>query len=367
MATARTSRARTKSSCASSPTRCRRCSLTSTRAPVTCGATRAIAAGSATRPRRCRGRHVQRGARRGGVGAAPAVRRARARRARRSRSRAGSTTRTARPATFAPPTSRTGIREDGSAASSSCPTTSARSGPPSGRCAGASTCWNARSRPRTSAAGRWRWPTATASPQGTVRWSDETFRMFGYEPGAFAVTHASFFEYIHPEDRERDARRLAADRSSAASRSRTNSASCGRDGTVRTMHTWTDFERDAAGKPIRMVGTCQDVTERKRAEQELREADRRKDEFLAMLSHELRNPLAPILNAIEIIERAGPERAGAALDVPGGHRAAGPAHEAAARRSAGRLARQPGQDRAAQAAASSWRRCCCRRWRSAAR
>ena len=74
------------------------------------------------------------------------------------------------------------------------------------------------------------------------------------------------------------------------------------------MHTWTMFESDANGRPIRMIGTCQDVTERKRAERELVEADRRKDEFLAMLSHELRNPLAPILNAIEIIERAGPDQ-----------------------------------------------------------
>jgi PAS domain S-box-containing protein len=44
-----------------------------------------------------------------------------------------------------------------------------------------------------------------------------------------------------------------------------------------------------------------DVTERRRAEQALREADRRKDEFLAMLAHELRNPLAPIRNAVQIM------------------------------------------------------------------
>jgi PAS domain S-box-containing protein len=46
-------------------------------------------------------------------------------------------------------------------------------------------------------------------------------------------------------------------------------------------------------------GVAFDITEMKRAEQALREADRRKDEFLAMLAHELRNPLAPIRNAVQ--------------------------------------------------------------------
>jgi CheY-like chemotaxis protein/two-component sensor histidine kinase len=50
----------------------------------------------------------------------------------------------------------------------------------------------------------------------------------------------------------------------------------------------------------------QDVTEWRRAEERLREADRRKDEFLAMLSHELRNPLAPIRNALYILDRTDP-------------------------------------------------------------
>jgi len=49
-----------------------------------------------------------------------------------------------------------------------------------------------------------------------------------------------------------------------------------------------------------------DVTERMAAEQRLREADRRKDEFLAMLAHELRNPLAPIRNAAELLRRLDP-------------------------------------------------------------
>ena len=46
-----------------------------------------------------------------------------------------------------------------------------------------------------------------------------------------------------------------------------------------------------------------DITERKRAESALRDADRRKDEFLAILAHELRNPLAPIQNAVSIFNK----------------------------------------------------------------
>ncbi len=51
----------------------------------------------------------------------------------------------------------------------------------------------------------------------------------------------------------------------------------------------------------RMLGIISDVTERKLAEQALRDADRNKDEFLATLAHELRNPLAPIRNALALL------------------------------------------------------------------
>ncbi len=53
------------------------------------------------------------------------------------------------------------------------------------------------------------------------------------------------------------------------------------------------------------LASLRDITERKRAEEALREADRRKDEFLAMLAHELRNPLAAIGNAVELARRSG--------------------------------------------------------------
>ncbi|MCA9233983.1 MAG: PAS domain S-box protein [Planctomycetales bacterium] len=61
--------------------------------------------------------------------------------------------------------------------------------------------------------------------------------------------------------------------------------------------------RDSQGNVTRWLGTNTDVTEQRETEQALKDADRRKDEFLAMLAHELRNPLAPIRNGLELLAR----------------------------------------------------------------
>jgi PAS domain S-box-containing protein len=81
------------------------------------------------------------------------------------------------------------------------------------------------------------------------------------------------------------------------------------DGTV--VHARNDVEPlyDADGQVCGCVSVCVDITESRRVEEVLREADRRKDEFLATLSHELRNPLAPIRNALAILRRSGSDQA----------------------------------------------------------
>jgi signal transduction histidine kinase len=69
---------------------------------------------------------------------------------------------------------------------------------------------------------------------------------------------------------------------------------------------WMVFAGAALGDGT-VVEYCIDVSDRKRAEEQLKEANRRKDEFLAMLAHELRNPLAPLRNALQILALRGGE------------------------------------------------------------
>jgi PAS domain S-box-containing protein len=73
---------------------------------------------------------------------------------------------------------------------------------------------------------------------------------------------------------------------------------------------------DAAGRVVGLTGAAADVTQQKQLQEQLQrraaqlaETDRRKDEFLAMLAHELRNPLAPIRNALEILKMRGADEA----------------------------------------------------------
>jgi len=61
----------------------------------------------------------------------------------------------------------------------------------------------------------------------------------------------------------------------------------------------------ADGEVEAIAGTTRDVTERKAMEEDLRDADRKKDDFIAMLAHELRNPLAPLRNGLQVMRLAG--------------------------------------------------------------
>jgi PAS domain S-box-containing protein len=103
----------------------------------------------------------------------------------------------------------------------------------------------------------------------------------------------------HPDDQER-AGRIFLEANAARTFFRTEYRLRTADGAFRWAvdlgRPWFAEDGEYAG----MVGVVFDIDDRKRAEQALEEASRRKDQFLATLAHELRNPLAPISNALQV-------------------------------------------------------------------
>ena len=113
--------------------------------------------------------------------------------------------------------------------------------------------------------------------------------------------------------------------------------------------------RNERGEVAAWCGINLDISDLKAAEARLRESDRRKDEFLAMLAHELRNPLAPIRNALQAPGARGGGRRGDGASA-GDHRAPAPSARASRRRPARRLPYQPWARSSCARRVSSWPR-----------
>jgi PAS domain S-box-containing protein len=153
--------------------------------------------------------------------------------------------------------------------------------------------------------GVWDWQAST----GGIWWSDSMWTIYGAKPVPPVEVEDLWRSTLHPEDRPRVEEELSVLLADGAKTSlRDEFRILWPSGEVRWVEFIARLERDGAGHPLRMLGVNADITERKRLEENLRhvaeelsESDRRKDQFLAMLAHELRNPLAPIRNAVEIL------------------------------------------------------------------
>jgi len=117
---------------------------------------------------------------------------------------------------------------------------------------------------RITHVGYWEWDILT----DRVNWSDETYRIYGMQPQERAMYLATVQEKIHPEDWQR-----AMEAALGGVRFNVECRLFRPTGEVRIAHFEGDVKKDASGKPYRMFGTIQDITDRKRAEQRLRESE----------------------------------------------------------------------------------------------
>jgi PAS domain S-box-containing protein len=151
--------------------------------------------------------------------------------------------------------------------------------------------------------GSWEWDV----PGNSLWWSEELYRIFGVDPAQFSASYEGFLALVHPDDRaetEATVHKALDGRAPFSFEHRVVRP----DGGVRRVHGQGRVICDADGRPLRMLGTGQDITEQRRAEEERARFEREqharreaeaaneaKDQFLALLSHELRTPVNAVM------------------------------------------------------------------------
>jgi PAS domain S-box-containing protein len=155
--------------------------------------------------------------------------------------------------------------------------------------------------------GGWEWDIETDK----VVWSDEMYRIFGHEPNAVEASLAGLMKRIHSEDRE-STKATVEGALAARSPFTFDFRIVLPDGQVRVLHVQGKI-LGGDGEPLRMVGTGQDVTERKRAEDELHAAYARErasreafertngelESFVYSVSHDLKSPMISLLGYLD--------------------------------------------------------------------
>jgi PAS domain S-box-containing protein len=146
----------------------------------------------------------------------------------------------------------------------------------------------------------WEWDLQS----GKMRWSANPEVLFGFPAGSFGsdsrISHAAHNDDVGVLD-------AAFNRAMESGSYEVEYRAVRLDGSIVWIADRGRVVQDRENQTARIVGVSVDLTRRKNLEEALVESDHRKNEFLATLAHELRNPLAPVRYAVKVLDVKGPE------------------------------------------------------------
>lgn len=155
-----------------------------------------------------------------------------------------------------------------------------------------------------SGIGSWEWEITS----DRLIWSDQLRRIYGVGDGEEVLSYDDFISRVHPDDRD-DVQAIVQHAFEARSSFVIDHRIVHPDGVIRHLHSRGYVLLDEDGNPERMLGSAQDVTDARAAEQERTEAERSRaagqarDEVLALLAHDLRSPLTGVVGFAQLLAR----------------------------------------------------------------